>query len=193
MKRTIFTTGTAKTTLQTIAMLICGTLIFACGSSGDGDSGSEGQNLTLADLVGTYVLTGFTISNGDKTVEDEDAQSWAGEVQITDASMLTVSLSINGNPNSSFTLKIYKIENDALEVGDDNCREYIDMNREGDNITLIFSAGKCFGENSLVLEMRKDLNAALALSKNELQSGSGSQYNQIEEMVETLVNAFNTP
>lgn len=118
-------------------------------------------DLTLSDLVGNYELTGFSISDTNEggTVDESDAQSWSGQVEITAQGYLNFTHVINGN-ESNYRWEIVTVENDALflrvHFSSGPCEEWVDMRYSEETLDLVWPTGEeCWQGFALTLHLRR--------------------------------------
>ncbi len=188
-------TQPAKNIFTWLVLPLCMVMVLACGNSGDGGGGKSPfspQETTIEDLMGTYELTGFTITESGETYEDGMFQNWSGEVQITEDSYLTVILSFDTDSDPDIIrTKIFEIDNGQLRLGNSSCDEWYDMNRDGDRITLILDENDCLKDMSMVFEMRKTSSTVNALYNT--QETLGNMSDSIQEGFEILTDKLDTP
>ncbi len=128
-------------------------LMFAgCGGMDGSDTSEDNSettqigtgNFSLSDLVGTYGLSGFSetdIRNGNMT-DQSTAANWWGQMVISDRGVIQFQM-IRDDVNSAYTWQVILIEGEALQLSEEGCIEWVDIQREENLLTLIWPEGKC--------------------------------------------------
>ncbi len=189
MKR--FMSTPTKSILTTWFLLLCAAAFSACGTSDDG-GGSSNKNTELGDLVGTYEVTGFSVTFEGRTVTDEDVQSWSGEVIIAPESTISMTLTRSEDLFDFGTATILELRDDSFYMDAGDCRQWIDMNRDGDIITLIGDEGDCMKDGSMVIEMRKTGSTVKSLNGKGVASRSCEGFFPKKEQMENLIDFLTT-
>ncbi len=129
-------------------------LLMSTGCGGtDGSETSEensesphigAQNISLSDLVGTYGLSGFSetdIRNGSVT-DQSTAANWWGQMVISDDGVIQFRMT-RDNENYGHTWQVISLESDALQLSEEGCIDWVDVQREDNLLTLIWPEGEC--------------------------------------------------
>ena len=113
--------------------------IIATGGGG----GGGGSGLTLADLVGTYNLSGFTVTSSDGTIITQDnVSTFSGTMVIESDGSLTQTIEINGFQVTAYAI-ILSVGNDTMRVSSAGCTYDLGIELSGDVLTITAPLGTC--------------------------------------------------
>lgn len=117
--------------------------IIGSGGGGGGSSGGGGSNLTLADLVGTYNLSGFRVTFSDGTVVTEnDVTSYSGTMRIESNGNSTQTIFING-VGGTIHAEILSVDNDSMTISSAGCTYDLGIEFSGNVLTTTAPRGTC--------------------------------------------------
>jgi hypothetical protein len=125
--------------------------IVATGGGGGGGGGVQPlSGLTLADLVGTYNMSGFTVTFSDGTViTQDDVSTFSGTMVIESDGSLTQIIEINGFQVTA-DATILSVGNDTMRVSSAGCTYNLGIELSGDVLTTTAPMGTCGNDFSEV-------------------------------------------
>ena len=124
--------------------------IIGTGGGGGGGGVQPLSGLTLADLVGTYNISGFTVTYSDGTViTQNDVNSYSGTMTIESDGNLTQEIYVNGF-GGTIHAEILSVDNDSMRVSSGGCTYDVGIEFSGNVLTTTFPMGTCGSDYSEV-------------------------------------------
>ena len=123
-----------------VSVIVLG-LVTIIGTGGGGGGG--GSNLTLADLFGTYNLSGFTVTFSYGTVfTQNDFNSYSGTMTIESDGDTNQTIYLNGYGGTVYA-KILSVDNDSMRISSAGCTYDIGISLSGNVFTTTLPMGTC--------------------------------------------------
>lgn len=157
------------------------------------DSGqNSGAGVTLTDLVGTYDLSGFSMTdtNDGFSFDQNNFSTWSGQMAINAQGRMQLTQVIEQKVYS-FLWDILAIEKKALQVREADCVQWIDMVYNKNNLTLTWPAGACLENLTATYRFAKTNTKTIMSLQNyapRFQAAINKNINTLPELFEALRN-----
>lgn len=156
------------------------TIVATGGGGGGGGGAPPASQITLADLVGTYRLTAFTVTyDVGITITQDNVSSYSGTMLITSEGYVSQTLELNGVV-ATLEATILSVGPESVRVFTPECTYDLLYERSGNIFTTTFPSGTC-GANYSEVDVWEKTSSSAALSKaDELAFQEGEE---IEEAI----------
>ena len=165
--------------------------LMAIVATGGGGGGGGGDNLTLADLVGTYNLSGFTVTFSDGTViTQDDVNSYSGTMTIESDGNATQEIYVNGYGGIIYA-EILSVDNDSIRVSSGGCTYDLRIELSGNVLTTTAPMGTCgndFSEVDVWTKISSDVSSQSLIGSTSLTPENSNFQTAIDELSDQAIS-----